>query len=169
MALQRREGAPMRVECGAIGGDRRFACGSALRGAKRWGRTMSTATITNRWRRCSQRPNSKIGLDGALRASAAVTAPLSEGNFAHQRPQSLAHDGGSSSGRPKNGFHRRRRERCAITRKSGSMGLSAVLLSRRWREARAHPPARAAKVSCKRNCGNGRSTVRCSRVPPSDR
>ena len=159
----------MRDARGAIGADPLFACGSALRGAKRCGRTMRAATVTNRWRRCPQRPNSQIGLDGALRASAAVTAPLREGNFAHQRPQSLVHDGGSSSGRPKNGFDRRRRGRRAITRKSGSMVHSAVLPSRRWREARAQSPARAAKVSARATSDSGRSTVRCSRVPPSDR
>jgi hypothetical protein len=159
----------MRDARGAIGEDPLFACGSALRGAKRCGRTMRAATVTNRWRRCPQRPNSQIGLDGALRASAAVTAPLREGNFAHQRPQSLVHDGGSSSGRPKNGFDRRRRGRRAITRKSGSMVHSAVLPSRRWREARAHPPARAAKVSARAISDSGRSTVRCRRALPSDR
>ena len=94
----------MRDVRGAIGEDPLFACGSALRGAKRWGRTIRAATITNRWRGWPQRANSQIELGGALRPSAAVAAPLSEGTFACQRPQRFAHDGGSSSVRPQNGF-----------------------------------------------------------------
>ena len=119
---------------------------------------------TDRWRSRPPLPNSEIGLDGSVRRAPVVAVMRSASASLHERCCNLVEGDVPISLGPRMTVRRWQDGRCGRTRKSGSMGASVVLLSRRWREPLARSWAVDAAMCSTATSDFGRSTVRCRRA-----